>query len=889
MSDTKISVEFVANTAAAVSDIAKLSDATREQVTAGDLAGSSMKELGKELQRVRAAQLEATEATRKSKDLMGMHSLTIAKFGADSKEAAESQAKLSRAQEEAQRTGAAAAEAMSRVARAVGEAGTAADGKMTPAAQRAAQQLKALGAQAERNALDMKRMELQSGKTAGGFDLMGAASGKLMAVLGPAALIGTLTGVAGWLGDVSEKTLQYETALANLPFALDGARAATHGLMSESTLAVAASQALALGVVKTQDQFDQLAGDAAKIALKLGTSTEQMLGDLTSALGRGSAAILDNAGIIVKTSEAQEAYALSIGKTVSELTEAEKKYAFQVAAMDAIRKSADSTKVAYDSNAAAISRLKVTVGDAWSGMERSVVNSVGSVLTSVNQFHDDVAKAAAAQAELTREAMRAEGWSAGFKELSKAAGLAALDIVVAKNAYETFAGILNDPKTYDQAAENLRLEREREAVLSEEAKHAERVAKALEKQAKAQEDFLQAQVEHSLFIGPMPAPKPAKKKGPAKKDPEVMDPGDVARARVFDGRDVSETASRDGYWQTQELEAEAARKAADDRYQLQQESLARQEEYLNTVGDMEFQAQEKREALLDRRLQVEHARAQEEIELAKDEAARERAKTRLHAVEEQKRLVTIRRFAKEEAKEQQQKVRIAEKVTATISDLGSTMADAAWESAEGTKGAGLQALGDYLKTVSKQMSVKALVETALGVSALAGVVTAGLAPGHFGAAAVAAAAAMAAGGAGAGLSAAGKGMAEAQAKSKATRGKKWEEQHEEREAKKQWEIEKGYRKPDDEEEDEDLGSGGGRGGGRGGSGRGGSSDRPEPREMEAQDVPISYFDRTPVPSNQSNVYNNFDLSGGFWASGGPEAAGQELQKLLRRGSAAGRR
>ena len=45
------------------------------------------------------------------------------------------------------------------------------------------------------------------------------------------------------------------------------------------------------------------------------------------------------------------------GKTVSQLDEAEKKIAFQTAAMAAIRASADATTVAYESNAASIARL----------------------------------------------------------------------------------------------------------------------------------------------------------------------------------------------------------------------------------------------------------------------------------------------------------------------------------------------------------------------------------------------------------------------------------------------------------------------------------------------------------------------------------------------------
>ena len=66
----------------------------------------------------------------------------------------------------------------------------------------------------------------------------------------------------------------------------------------------------------------------------MGTTTQSAFNDLVVALGRQSAPILDNLGIIVKTEAANEAYAKSLGKTVTQLTSAEKKQAFMNAALD---------------------------------------------------------------------------------------------------------------------------------------------------------------------------------------------------------------------------------------------------------------------------------------------------------------------------------------------------------------------------------------------------------------------------------------------------------------------------------------------------------------------------------------------------------------------------
>ena len=314
--------------------------------------------------------------------------------------------------------------------------------------KRAAAQLERMAKDAERTSGDLHKLALQSKAPATGFDMMGMASGKLMSVLGPAALGGTLMALGSWLGEASEKTLQYETALANLPFALEGAQAATRGLMSESKLAAAASSALALGVVKTDAEFSQLASDAAKIALKLGVSTDQMIGDLTTALGRGSAMILDNAGIILKVSDANEAYAASIGKTVSQLDEAEKKIAFQTAAMAAIRASADATTVAYESNAASIARLKVSAGDAWEAIERASVNAVGAVTSTAMTFNDDLAAMSASVDLLNRSMMQREEWSQGFKDLSVSAGETAIELLGMSEVAANFQRVLSDPESY---------------------------------------------------------------------------------------------------------------------------------------------------------------------------------------------------------------------------------------------------------------------------------------------------------------------------------------------------------------------------------------------------------------------------------------------------------
>lgn len=300
-------------------------------------------------------------------------------------------------------------------------------------------------------------------------------------------------------------------------------------------------------------------------------------------------------------------------------------------------------------------------------------------------------------------------------------------------------------------------------------------------------------------------------------------------------------------------DAAAEEAAAQKIYDIKQQGLEQELEILDARGLAEEEAQQAREAIIDRQLNAEREFAQQQARMAKTDAQREQATTRMENVEYQKRLVSLRRMAAAEQAEHARKVAITEKVTARVSDLGTAMVDAAWEAAEGQRGAGLQALGDYLKTVSKQMAIKALVETALGAAALAGVVTAGLAPGHFAAAGIAAGVAVAAGGAGVAFSAAGDARAAS-----------------------------GQGRPESANDSGATPSGAA-------NGPPSSNSQPK-RELDAQEVPISYGSAArPMPVQTGDTIN-INLAGAtFIGSKGPEDAAQQIQKMLRQGKAAGKR
>jgi len=104
-------------------------------------------------------------------------------------------------------------------------------------------------------------------------------------------------------------------------------RSASLGMVSEYEIMQASSRALMLGVGGSAEQLGQLMEVAAIRGRAMGLSTTQAFNDIITGIGRMSPQILDNLGIVTDAEVTYSAYALSLGKTVSQLTATEKKQA----------------------------------------------------------------------------------------------------------------------------------------------------------------------------------------------------------------------------------------------------------------------------------------------------------------------------------------------------------------------------------------------------------------------------------------------------------------------------------------------------------------------------------------------------------------------------------
>ena len=118
---------------------------------------------------------------------------------------------------------------------------------------------------------------------------------------------------------------------------LDVTRTATKGLITDLDIMRATNKGLLLGLPITSKSMGELASTSIILGKAMGQGAAKSLDDLIIGLGRSSPLILDNLGITVKVGEANEVYAAKLGKTVKQLTGAEKKTAFYEATLEAAR------------------------------------------------------------------------------------------------------------------------------------------------------------------------------------------------------------------------------------------------------------------------------------------------------------------------------------------------------------------------------------------------------------------------------------------------------------------------------------------------------------------------------------------------------------------------
>ncbi|WP_027715819.1 hypothetical protein [Desulfuromonas sp. TF] len=191
-------------------------------------------------------------------------------------------------------------------------------------------------------------------------------------------------------GKDAAQGLQQRQAFVNL--------AASHGAAADSILADL--KRVSAGTIATRELVEKagtsmLLGIAPENLSKMmeiarassrvtGQTITKSFEDISLAVGRQSRMILDNLGIIVQVEKANEAYAATLGKTASELTDAEKKQAFLNATMEAGEEILARVGLEGETAMERLQRLEATMANLRETAGRGVL-AVMAVLGGVFQ------------------------------------------------------------------------------------------------------------------------------------------------------------------------------------------------------------------------------------------------------------------------------------------------------------------------------------------------------------------------------------------------------------------------------------------------------------------------------------------------------------------------
>ncbi len=153
---------------------------------------------------------------------------------------------------------------------------------------------------------------------------------------------------------------------------LPALRESLKGTVSDLDIMRTTNNALLLGVVKSQEQFAELATVARRLGRAVGRDAVDALNDLAVGIGRQSRLILDNLGIIINVTKAYEDFAATLGLSADELTDNQKRQAFLNATMEQSRRKLKS-----------LGPDVLTVADQWDRLTASINNTIDALATSL--------------------------------------------------------------------------------------------------------------------------------------------------------------------------------------------------------------------------------------------------------------------------------------------------------------------------------------------------------------------------------------------------------------------------------------------------------------------------------------------------------------------------
>jgi len=291
---------------------------------------------------------------------------------------------------------------------------------------------------------DIKGMDAAAGSLAGGLGGLAGAAG----VAGLAALGGAAVGAAFDMSRLAATATDVEASFKSMAGEasgqmFEGLKEASRGAISDMELMLAANRAMLLGVADSTQEMVQLMDVARASSQAMGTTTADAFADLVTGLGRGSAQILDNLGIMIDADQANQAYADAIGKTVSQLSDQEKKQALvnavlrdTAALVEANEAAGDDAASNFERMDAAIQNAKVAMGELFSPTVVAIADALAKATTDMLAAREE----AAAAAEKREDPDNLLEWIQNIREMNKAYAEQAIASRIAQSGVDGLGG-----------------------------------------------------------------------------------------------------------------------------------------------------------------------------------------------------------------------------------------------------------------------------------------------------------------------------------------------------------------------------------------------------------------------------------------------------------------
>lgn len=200
---------------------------------------------------------------------------------------------------------------------------------------------------------------------------------------------------------------QFLDAIDEAPGFLDTLRVAAGDTISELELMRLTNIALAGASREVGSQFGgalpKLLEIARVQAAATGQSVDFLFQSLITGIKRSSPLLIDNTGLVLNITKAQEDYAKSIGKTVTELSDQEKQIALIQATVAAGQQAIDAAGGVQETAASKLARANALIQNSLNNLSIAVEPILGGILDVFNFFASGIEQATSIIGPILRE------------------------------------------------------------------------------------------------------------------------------------------------------------------------------------------------------------------------------------------------------------------------------------------------------------------------------------------------------------------------------------------------------------------------------------------------------------------------------------------------------